>query len=128
MEGTGSTCSLSHVTRPSLLLVLVGVAMDVACETKHKLITPHCLPPGGVDKMYTYINSTDLRQQKLPGGIQYTIQAEHGNNSLKYNDTLNLVLVSNSSNDSILKVSGVGSEENYVAPSVVQNGGGNRPL
>lgn len=59
---------------------------------------------GGADGRYKYVNSTDLRQFKLLGGVQYTLQAVHTTSKYHYNDTMNMIVASNSSSVTILKV------------------------
>lgn len=59
---------------------------------------------GGADSRYKYVNSSDLRQLKLPGGVKYTLQAVHTTLKHHYNDTLNMVVTSNSSKVTIMKV------------------------
>lgn len=60
---------------------------------------------GGPDKQYKFVNSTDMRQLKLPGGVQYVLRGVH--NTSNSNDTLNMVVTSNSSKITIVKVSTV---------------------
>ena len=63
---------------------------------------------GGVDGQYTYINSSDLRPYKEKSGAQFLLQAMHTTLSHHYNDTLNFLLLSNSTKDTVVHVRGEG--------------------
>ena len=59
---------------------------------------------GGDDGRYTFINSSDLRPYKIPSGAQFLMQAMHATLVHHYNDTLNFLLLSNSTSETIVHV------------------------
>lgn len=67
------------------------------------------LKAGGAGNEYKFINSTDLRKLKLPGGVQYALQAVH--NSTLGNETLNWVVTSNNSKITVLQAFSISQAE-----------------
>ena len=63
------------------------------------------LTTGGDDGRYTYVNSSDLRPYKIPSGAQFLLQAFHTTLTHHYNDTLNFLLLSNSTTETVVHVS-----------------------
>ena len=59
---------------------------------------------GGADGRYTYVNEEDYRKDKIPSGVKYQMQAIHTTLVHHYNDTLNFLIRSNSSDVSFIEV------------------------
>ena len=59
---------------------------------------------GGDDGRYTFVNSSDLRPYKEKSGAQFLMQAMHTTLTHHYSDTLNFLLLSNSTTDTIVHV------------------------
>ena len=64
-----------------------------------------CVYIGGNDGRYTYVNSSDLRPYHIKSGAQFLMQAVHTTMTHHYNDTLNFLLLSNSTSETIVHVS-----------------------
>ena len=58
---------------------------------------------GGADNLYKFVNSTDMRSAKIPGGVKYMLQGVH-TTSTTYNDSLSMAVTSNNSKVTIVKV------------------------
>ena len=59
---------------------------------------------GGSDKVYKFIQGTDIRNDNLTSGAQYRIQATHPSVNASYTDALSFILASNSSSATIVRV------------------------
>ena len=59
---------------------------------------------GGDDGRYTFVNSSDLRPYKEKSGAQFLMQAMHTTLTHHYSDTLNFLLLSNTTTDTIVHV------------------------
>ena len=64
----------------------------------------YVLCSGGPDKRYTFVNEEDYRSDKIPSGVKYQLQAIHTTLEHKYNDTLNFLIRSNTSEVTLLEV------------------------
>eukprot|EP00731_Ephydatia_muelleri_P031524 Em0023g31a len=78
---------------------LFPLGPDTAFKT---LVTD--LQNGGADSLYTYVGSSDLRPYNLTSGAMYMIQAIHTTLVMRYNDTLDFVVVSTSSSPPLFSV------------------------
>ena len=61
------------------------------------------LQKGGADGRYTFVNGTDYTQAHIKGGVQYQLQGIHRTLVHHYNDTLDFLVISNSSNVTIVR-------------------------
>ena len=53
---------------------------------------------------YTFVNGTDLRQYHLKSGAQYLLQGFHTTLKMHYNDTLDFLVISNSTTETVVRV------------------------
>ena len=60
---------------------------------------------GGADGRYTFVNGTDYTKDNITGGVQYQLQGIHRTLVHHYNDTLDFLVISNSSDMTIVRVS-----------------------
>lgn len=61
------------------------------------------LKAGGADGRYRFINGSDYRKAGRASGVQYQLQGVHSTLVHHYNDTLNMIVLSNSSDSSVVR-------------------------
>jgi len=66
---------------------------------------PFSTREGGADSRYTFVNGTDYTKDNITSGVKYQLQAIHRTLVHHYNDTLDFLVISNSSDMSIARVS-----------------------
>lgn len=71
--------------------------------------------------MYTYVGSSDLRPYNLTSGAMYMIQAIHTTLVMRYNDTLDFVVVSTSSSPPLFSVVRVRTQSCFRINRILKN-------
>ena len=80
------------------------VSVDKTCSLLLQCKYLLYIHTGGPDGRYTFVNEEDYRSDKIKSGVKYQLQAIHTTLVHHYNDTLNFLIRSNTSEITFLEV------------------------
>ena len=86
------------------LLPIYRTVLTYSSRSDRATLSLRVLTAGGADSLYTYVGSSDLRPYNLTSGAMYMIQAIHTTLVMRFNDTLDFVVVSTSSSPPLFTV------------------------